>query len=156
MELFERFDKYLDLPREEAYNQYLDERNLNIFKVILLILAPVFAIIFTVNLADNESFNISLVLTLITLIAITAARIFYNKIFNIFNVRKSIFIFLVFQLLVSIAISITYPHDADDDVSEKKPKKEIVKKDSVQTGDLEVRMGDKDNSSFVQYILFLV
>ncbi|MEP7146552.1 MAG: SpoIIE family protein phosphatase, partial [bacterium] len=153
MDLLERFDKYLDFPREEAYNQYLDERNLKIFKIILIILASILGIIFIANVADNKSFNISLVLTLITIIVLSAGRIFYNKIFNIFNIRKYIFIFLIFQLFMSIAISVTYPHDAED-VSKSKPKKEIVKKDSEKTGDFEVSMGDKENNSFVQYIFF--
>ncbi|MDQ3193573.1 MAG: PP2C family protein-serine/threonine phosphatase [Bacteroidota bacterium] len=154
MDLLERFDKYLDLPREEAYNQYLDERNFKVFKIILLILSSVFVVIFIVNLAGNVSFNVSSILTLFTLIILAASRIFYNKLFNILNVRKYIFIFLIFQLFMSLAISITYPRGADNDVAAGKITKENVKKDSVAQGDIRISMGDEDDNSYLQYILF--
>ncbi len=155
MDLLERFDKYLDLPREEAYNQYLDERNLKIFRVILPIIAIAFLIIFIINIGENRTFNIGLVLTIITLIVLTGARIFYKKLFDVKNVRKFIFIFLIFQLFMSIAISITYPREVKEKLPEGNAKKEVVRKDTVDTdGDVTVSMGEKGENSFVQYIFF--
>lgn len=142
------------MPREQAYNHYLDEKNLKTFKVILLLLSLTFAIIFTVNLADNQSFNFSLALTLFTLTILVAARIVYKNIFNIENIRRYIFITLVFQLLMAIAIDVTYPADETEKTPDAKSKKEILKKDSSDKSDLKVTVGKRDNNSFVQYIFF--
>lgn len=142
------------MPREQAYNHYLDEKNLKTFKVILLLLSLTFAIIFTVNLADSQSFNFSLALTLFTLTILVAARIVYKNIFNIENIRRYIFITLVFQLLMAIAIDVTYPADETEKTPDAKSKKEILKKDSSDKSDLKVTVGKRDNNSFVQYIFF--
>lgn len=149
MDLLDRFDRFLDHPREEAYNLYLDERNLRIFKVILIVLASIFGILMIINIADNKTFNISLVLTIIMLLIVAVARIFYSRFFNIRNIRRSIFIFLIFQMLMAIAMDVTYPSDPDD---APKTKKELVKPSNE--GDLRISMGKEDDTSFVQYILF--
>ncbi len=165
MELIETFDRYLTLPREQAYNQYLDERNLKIFKVMLTIFSIIFTIAVTVNLVDNQSLNLALVLGFLNLIAIITAMVIYKKYFNVSNIRRSIFIFLILQLFVSIAIEVVYPEDNDNedkteevkqknDDNQKSKKKDIITRDSSDKGGVQFSMGNKNNDSFVQYILF--
>lgn len=155
MAILETFDRYLTIPREQAYNQYLDERNLRIFKVILLIFAFIFAIMFTVNLATNKSINIALILTLLSLTLLVAARMIYKNLFNISNIRKSVFIFLVFQLLVFIAIDIFYPNEKPNEISNVKTEKGTVKSDTLLKKDgLTISMGDEDDESYLPYIIF--
>jgi len=165
LELIETFDRYLTLPREQAYNQYLDERNLKIFKVMLTIFSIIFTIAVTVNLVDNQSLNLALVLGFLNLIAIITAMVIYKKYFNVSNIRRSIFIFLILQLFVSIAIEVVYPEDNDNedkteevkqknDDNQKSKKKDIITRDSSDKGGVQFSMGNKNNDSFVQYILF--
>lgn len=165
MELIETFDRYLTLPREQAYNQYLDERNLKIFKVMLTIFSIIFTIAVTVNLVDNQSLNLALVLGFLNLIAIITAMVIYKKYFNVSNIRRSIFIFLILQLFVSIAIEVVYPEDNENedkteevkqknDDNQKSKKKDIITRDSSDKGGVQFSMGNKNNDSFVQYILF--
>lgn len=165
MELIETFDRYLTLPREQAYNQYLDERNLKIFKVMLAIFSVIFAIAVTVNLVDNHSFNLALFLEIVNLIAIISAMVIYKKFFNVSNIRRSIFIFLILQLFISIAIEVVYPEDDDNedkteevkqknDDNQKSKKKDIITTDSSDKRGVQFSMGKKNDDSFVQYILF--
>lgn len=98
MEILETFDKYLNVSRNQAYNQFLDERNLKIMKVMLSIFGFITAVMFAVNLAEDEAFNIPVILSLINFIIIVSLIIFYKKLFNLSNIRRYIFIFLIFQL----------------------------------------------------------
>lgn len=165
MEIIETFDRFLTLPREQAYNQYLDERNLKIFKVMLTIFSIIFTIAVTVNLVDNQSLNLALVLGFLNLIAIITAMVIYKKYFNVSNIRRSIFIFLILQLFVSIAIEVVYPEDNDNedkteevkqknDDKQKAKKKDTVTTDSSSKSGIEFSMGKKNDDSFVQYIVF--
>lgn len=165
MEIIETFDRFLTLPREQAYNQYLDERNLKIFKVMLTIFSIIFTIAVTVNLVDNQSLNLALVLGFLNLIALITAMVIYKKYFNVSNIRRSIFIFLILQLFVSIAIKVVYPEDNDNedkteevkqknDDNQKSKKKDIITRDSSDKGGVQFSMGRKNDDSFVQYILF--
>ncbi|MDZ4712246.1 MAG: PP2C family protein-serine/threonine phosphatase [bacterium] len=155
MDLLDRFDRYLELPRDQAYNHYLDERNLKIFKGILVGIIALQVILGIINIADNVTFNVSLILTIINIVILVATRIVYKNYFNVHNIRRYIFIFLIFQLFLSIAIQMTYPHDPDDDTSETKtkPKNELVKTDTLKSNDLNIKVGGNDQSTFFQYIL---
>lgn len=165
MELIETFDKYLNLPREQAYNQYLDERNLKIFKTMLAIFSIIFAITVTVNLVDNHSLNLALIIALMNLIVIIFAMAGYKKLFNLSNVRRSVFVFLILQLFIFIAIEVVYPENADNEdnteevkkksaVKQEPDKKDTVKTDSLSKGGVQFSMGKKNDDSFVQYVLF--
>lgn len=165
MELIETFDKYLTLLREQAYNQYLDERNLKIFRVMLTIFAFIFVIAIIINLADNQSLNLALILTFINLIAIVFARFSYKKLFTVSNIRRSVFVFLILQLFMFIAMEVTYPEDDDNednteevkqkiDDKQKSNKKDILTTDSLSKDGLQFSMGRKNDDSFVQYIVF--
>lgn len=156
MNPLERFDRYLEHPREEAYNLFLDERNLKIFKIILFIFIIIFIILFALNLGEHQSFNVALVLTLLNLTLIVGARIIYKNVFNVSNIRKYIFIFLVFQMIMSIGVELTYPAEQEqEEVSKGGAKKTTVQKDTlVKGGDVKVTFSQRENESFVQYIIF--
>lgn len=165
MELIETFDKYLALPREQAYNQYLDQRNLKIFKTMLAIFSVIFTITVTVNLVDNHSLNLALIIALMNLIVIIFAMAGYKKLFNLSNVRRSVLVFLILQLFISIAIEVVYPENAEKEdnteevkkksaVKQEPDKKDTVKADSLSKGGVQFSMGKRNDDSFVQYIVF--
>jgi len=165
LELIETFDKYLTLPREQAYNQYLDLRNLKIFKTMLAIFSIIFTITVTVNLVDNHSLNLALIIALMNLIVIIFAMAGYKKLFNLSNIRRSVLVFLILQLFISIAIEVVYPENADNEDSteevkkksaakQEPDKKEAVTTDSLPKGGVQFSMGKRNDDSFVQYIVF--
>lgn len=158
MELIETFDKYLNLPREAAYNQYLDERNLKIFRVMLIIFEFLFGITLIVNIADQQTFNAALVFTIVNLILISIGIAFYKRIFSLLNIRRYIFIFLIMQLFMTITINVLYPEDEDDKevTSEQVDKNESRSKQKADTLSRGVTFSmdtDRDDA-FVQYIVF--
>lgn len=154
MNLLTSFDHYLTLPREEAYNRFLDEKNLKIFKVILIISILIYSIITIVNLGMNVSLNASLVITLLYLAALTFARIKYNKIFDVSNIRKFVYIFIISQLLIAITSDIFYPADTKDVLpTSAKTKNEVIKKDTVKK-DFTINMSADNKESYIQYIFF--
>ena len=162
LELIETFDKYLTLPREQAYNQYLDERNLKIFKVILFVFEFIFSILFIVNLATNQSLNVALILIGINLLSIGTALFIYKKVFTISNIRRYIFIFLISQLFLTIAINIFYPEDKEDkEVSHKteqvdKSKSQKTQKVDTLTKGVTFSVDTERDDAFVQYVFFFV
>ncbi len=142
------------MPREEAYSRYLDERNFRIFRKFLPILALVFLTVIIVNLADTESFNFSLILSAVNMAAILFLRIFFNRLFNVSNIRRHIFIFLISQLLILIAIKATYPDDEPEKVSAKGKTEQSVKKDTLAKGnDFNVTVSGKDDD-YLSFVIF--
>ncbi len=156
MEILETFDKYLIVPRNQAYNQYLDERNLRIFKAVLIIFALIIVIMTIVNLFSLRSFNISLILCVLNLIILAVARIKYGHFFNISNIRRYLFIFLISQLLIFLAIDIFYPNDSAEEVSiDKKSHSEKINSDTlVKKQSLRVSVGGRGDESYLPYIIF--
>lgn len=155
MAILDTFDRFLTVSRDQAYNQYLDERNLRIFRVILIIFAFIFTVTVIINLGVNKSLNFALILTLLNLIILVAARAMYNKVFNISNIRKFVFIFLVAQLLMFLSIDIFYPKENDDEISKNITEKGITKSDTLIKKDgLTVSMGGEDDDSQLTYIIF--
>ncbi|MEO8210209.1 MAG: PP2C family protein-serine/threonine phosphatase [bacterium] len=155
MAILETFDRFLTVPRDRAYNQYLDERNLRIFKVILLIFMLIIAVMSIVNLVNLKSVNIALIVSVLNLIILAAARIRYNKIFNISNIRKYVFIFLIFQLLIFLAVDIFYPNAEKEVVSHSKTENVPVKPDTLKKNDkITVSMGIDNDESYFPYIIF--
>lgn len=154
MNLLESFDHYLNYPREQAYNLFLDVKNLNSFKRILIVFILIYSIIFTVNLASNETLNFSLVLNSILILILVAVRFLYNKYFKINNIRKSIFAFLIFLLLMSISINVFYPRDSNEnDESKPKDKKEqtVKPEKNTNTDGLTISVNTDDNKSLLEY-----
>lgn len=114
MEKFESFDEYIDKPREQAYSIFQDRKNLKIFRFILTSFSVISLIMLMVNIATIGTVNFSLFLIILNFITVAALRTFYKKVFNITNIRRSIFVFLISQLVIFLAFSIFYPDDPDD------------------------------------------
>jgi serine phosphatase RsbU (regulator of sigma subunit) len=152
--ILETFDKYLDVSRDQAYNQYLDERNLKTFRVFLFIFEFVFLIGLIVNIVDTKSFNVALILTIINILVIGIILISYKKYFRISNIRRSIFIFLILQLLMTISVDLFYPNDNSVETSET-----IIHDGNsksappIERKGVTVSMGTQGDESYFSYII---
>lgn len=157
---FEAFDQYLTFPRVEAYNLSMDKKNIKTFKVVLNIFIIISVISIAINIGTKQTFNFALVLSLINLITLVSFRIIYKRFFNTGNIRRSIFIFMIFQLLMTISINIFYPNDEDDvNESKTKSKKEqiIQQKDTVNSDGLTINVNtDNNNSVFDYFFMFSI
>lgn len=154
MNLFESFDQYLHYPREQAYNLFLDVKNLKTFKTILYVFILIYSITFTVNLASNETFNFSLILNFLLILILVTIRLVYNKYFKVDNIRKTIFGFLIFLLLMSISINLFYPGDsAEEENSGSKDKKEqiVQPKEKTNHDGLTISVNTDENKSLFEY-----
>lgn len=156
MDLLEQIDSYVEYPRDEAYNRYLDERNLRVFKTILVVLSGLYLLMAVINIADNEYLNFSFVLILISSVFLFTLRFFYKKLFNVGNIRRSIFIILLIQLLLSIAAHVTWPEEEDvkDKVTQENKGRSDAKTQGREENDFNITVGQQENSSFIQYFLF--
>jgi serine phosphatase RsbU (regulator of sigma subunit) len=153
LNLFESFDQYLHYPREQAYNLFLDVKNLKTFKVMLNVFILIYAITFTVNLATYETFNFALILNFVLLVILVFVRFFYSKYFKTENIRKSIFAFMIFVLLLSISIKVFYPVDPDENEAKQKDKKEqtVQPKEKTNQDGLTINVNTSDNKSLVEF-----
>lgn len=176
METIDTFDRFLNLPRERAYNQFLDERNLKIFRVILYIFEFIYSIVVVINFSQHESLNIGLILSIVNFTLLSIALVFYKKIFRLENIRKYIFAFLLIQFLMFISVNVFTPEDPDDNGvnsdktenvitdstnaekgkdSSKISKSDDDNKKSSGSGDLTINVGNNKDESFVQYVMFI-
>ncbi|MCB0727852.1 MAG: PP2C family protein-serine/threonine phosphatase [Ignavibacteriae bacterium] len=176
MEIIDTFDRFLTLPRERAYNRYLDEKNLKIFKRMLFVFVFIFSIVVIVNIEENESFNIGLILAVINLSILSISLAFYKKLFRLDNIRKFVFAFILLQFVMFISVNIFTPDDPDDnkDNSDKTEnvisdstaskgdadsnaisKSKAEKKKSGNSGNIHVGVGKANDDSFFQYMLFV-
>ncbi len=153
MDLLETFDHYLNYPRDQAYNLYLDRKNLKIFRPVLLIFIFIYVITTAVNIGDLQSFNASLVISVINLIVLTGLRFKYKKIFNINNIRRYIYIFLIVQLLMLLTIDILYPGNKKDSNSAGDKKKTEKILTDEKDGSINITVGDKNSGSYAQFII---
>jgi len=108
LEIADTFDRFLSLPRERAYNQYLDEKNLKIFRRMLYVFELIFLISVIVIIDQSESLNPGIILALINLIIISISLIFYKKLFRLDNIRKYVFAFILLQFVMFISINIFF------------------------------------------------
>ncbi|HMQ69770.1 MAG TPA: PP2C family protein-serine/threonine phosphatase [Ignavibacteria bacterium] len=175
MEIAETFDRFLNLPRERAYNQYLDEKNLKVFKRMLFVFELIFSIIVIVNLEKNESFNVGLILALINLLLLTISLVFYKKLFRLDNIRKYVFTFILLQFVMFVSLNIYTPDDPEDNIDNSENTENVItdsavskgdadsntiskstgeKKKSGDSGNIRVNVGKANDDSFIQYMLF--
>ncbi|MBK8981685.1 MAG: PP2C family protein-serine/threonine phosphatase [Ignavibacteria bacterium] len=153
MNLLQSFDTYLQHPREQAYNLFLDEKNLRFFKSALIIFIFLIAIMATVNISSVEYVNTSFIIAILNLAVLLTLRIFYKKYFNTGNIRRSVYIFVIAQMLVFISFDIFYPQEESEKLSDNKNKtEEVVKQDSSNLN-FGVRIGEEDDT-FFEYIVF--
>lgn len=133
IDILESFDHYLTLPRDQAYNEFVDSKNLKVLRVMLIIQALITLIIFIVNLAVHEEFNFALAVTIVNFAAIVIIRMLYSRIFSLSNIRKGVLIFILSQLLFMITIDLTFPPDPDD--KENLQRSENVQKDKTDSAE---------------------
>lgn len=157
MNLLETFDHYISLPKNEAYNEYLDVKNIRYLKLVLNLFILLYVILFSVNLADNESYNFALLIALLALTFFVSFRILYKRKVSINNVRKFITFFLIFNLIALISIDIFYPNEEGNLLPKSGEKTQLLKNDSTDSGRLKVSVGTEDKDSYMVYfILFII
>lgn len=139
-------DKYLEYPKDKAYSFVLDEENLRVFRkfLVFLIIALGFFIIIVSSQGHVPLYLFLPVFSLNLLIALVL-RIFYNKIFNINNIRKYLLIFLVIQFgffLSGEFIEFVYP--SYKTVQEQPVTNDNQASQAPQTSDSNSSSGDDD------------
>ena len=107
IEFLESFDHYLTLPREQAYNEFMDSKNLGILRVMIMVFASIMSIAMIINIAVHQTFNFSHVFTLLYVFALVWLIVFYKKIFNLSNIRRSVIVLLLMQLLMFAVVDMT-------------------------------------------------
>ncbi len=156
IDFLESFDHYLTLPRERAYNEYIDEKNLKSMRVMLTITAAVATIILIVNIAKYQALNLSLVLSVVNIAALLILRIFHSKIFNITNIRRSVIVFLLVQMFVFIAVEYTFPDDPDEknktEQSSEQEKEQPLPKN--KSGEMNVTFSTNKDETFEDIFFF--
>ncbi|MFZ1322222.1 MAG: PP2C family protein-serine/threonine phosphatase [Ignavibacteria bacterium] len=154
LDTIESFDDYLLLPREQAYKLLIDQKNLKIFRVVLNIFIIISLIICIINFAIQEYLNISLIISLINLSVLIVTRLLYKKYFGIKNISRSIFAFLIIQMLIFISIEIFYPNEDNNDIPEGKKSGEELKKELADE-DIKVTVSGDEDDTFLSYLIFI-
>jgi len=152
LDTIESFDEYILMPRVQAYKLFIAQKNLKIFRVVLNIFIILCSIVCIVNFANQEYLNLSLVITLVNLFLLIVARYFYKKYFGIKNIRRSIFAFLIIQLLLFISIEVFYPSESENDLQDSESSSEELKKE-LSKDDINVSVSTGDDDNFLSYII---
>lgn len=157
-------DKYLTLPKEKSYRLFHDTTNIKVLRGMLIGVACFFSISFFVTLADKGRFTLSAAILLINLIVLISSLILYKRVFNISNVRKYIYYFLIWHILVVISLGTVSGHIANNKISSKKKKnteqtavKDTVKKvevDSSSGTNIKIGTSDEDENSNISPMIF--
>ena len=153
MNLLQTFDTYLQHPREQAYNLFIDEKNLRFFKSVLNFFIAIITIMATVNISSTGHVNISFIIAILNFAVLLTLRIIYNKYFDTGNIRKSVFIFVIAQMLVFMSFDIFYPPEESEKSSETKNESEEVVKQDSSSLNFRVSM-DEEDDTFFEYIVF--
>ncbi len=109
MTLLEFFtaDKYINLPRTEAYDRFLDDKNLKSFRTYLVLAIIFFSLTLLVNIFDNFSGEV-LAAIAINLVFLIIVRANYRKLLNSNNIRKFLYYYLVAQIVFACLINFTH------------------------------------------------
>ncbi|MBE2255627.1 MAG: SpoIIE family protein phosphatase [Ignavibacteria bacterium] len=96
---FYKIDKYLDYPKNIAYDMFLDERNLRLLKRVIYFIIGFF-VIYALVFIFEENLPAGIILPFIGLniIFLLGVLINYKKL-NVNNIRRFLFIFLGLQLI---------------------------------------------------------
>lgn len=120
------FDKYLGLPKGDAYNLYRDEKNTVILKRLAYVIAFIFFITTIVASFDKGLLHPVTIANSAVLIASSVFLILYNKKVELTNIRRYLFVFLVAILIARTSIDIIKVVTVSDE--EKKENTEKVEK----------------------------
>jgi len=157
-------DKYLTLPKEKSYRLSHDTANIKILRGMLIGIACFFSISFFVTLADKERFTIGAGILLFNLIVLVSSLIVYKKVFNVSNVRKYIYYFFIWHIVVVIGLGAASGHIANNKTSSKKKKSteqaaanDTIKKiqiDSSSGTNIRIGSPDDDENSNISPLIF--
>jgi len=133
------FDKYLDLPKGDAYNLYRDEKNIVILKRLAFVIAIIFGITAIVHIFDKGLLHPVTISYTMVLIASVVFLILYNKKVDLSNIRRYLFIFLVSVLILRTSIDIVKVVSVTDE-----EKKENTEKVEKVNKDFNITIKDED------------
>lgn len=157
IDFLESFDHYLTLPREQAYNEFMDEKNLRIFRVMLLIFAIISGVAVIVNIAMHQSLNAALLINIFNLLALLFLRFRFSSFFSLSNIRRAVIVFTIVQAVVFTVADLTFPQETDK--QEQASGKEGSGSDSAQAGKKGLKFGisvnEKDEDSYGDIIFLL-
>jgi len=147
------FDKYLDYPKEEAFAIYGDEKNLKSLKIFLPLLAFFSGVAFLVHLFGDNKTVVGLILTGLLFAVLILLRVFYNKLFNLKNIRRFVFVFLISLLFTVMIIDILGDIYGETKPANEKQKTELTKKDKDDKS-VSVSVSTKNETSYTAWIFF--
>ncbi|HEX2786834.1 MAG TPA: PP2C family protein-serine/threonine phosphatase [Ignavibacteria bacterium] len=128
-------DKYLDLPKNKAYTIILDEKNLRVLRVFLWFLIVAFIVILAIGVGEGRHiWYIYVPVMSLNILFLVLLKIFYKKIFNIENIRKYLFIFLLIQFVFIQSgnfINYFYPPPKQEMVPAPERARSDVKKEGI-------------------------
>jgi len=153
------FEKYIRLHKNEAFVQYCDEKNLKSFRYYTVIIAIFFLISTVVHFFRyDDSYTIFTPLYyLFFLLVISGIRIFYRRFFNLNNIRRTIYIFLISLIVVLIAghiiiNSVSSGRNSDDKTIQKTEQKNTGKNNS---GEIEIKVSEDDKGDSYTDVIFM-
>ncbi len=149
------FDRFLEFPREEAYNRYKDEKNLKALRVLLTIFLSILGFASVIDASDLEveyTFYFYLGIFFIVLFI----RIYYNKILNVENIRRRFFVFFLSLLIIFLLINIfgSFTSKPVVEISAAKEKKKEIVKDESKGGISFSIAGQEKKNSTINIIFF--
>ncbi|HEY5533463.1 MAG TPA: PP2C family protein-serine/threonine phosphatase [Ignavibacteria bacterium] len=161
MDLSLSFEKYLQLPKEEALNGYSDDKNLKSLSYILIIVSGIFMITTIVYIVEFGFLSLPSIFSLLAFLAPLSLRIFFGNIFSKKNVRRAVYIFLISFMaafmLVHFLADISKPVKESVNITKEIPPKPLETKIQKESNDDEpdITIDTKVNSDSYTDIIFL-
>ena len=131
---------------------------------MLLGVSIFYSVSFIVNLVDKGSFTLGSGIILINLIVLSVSFVFYKKLFNLKNIKRSIYFFFIWNALILIASGSVNGHISNSKSSTKKnksteqtaPKDSLVKieKDSAGSTNIKIGSSSDENDSNISIMIF--
>jgi len=155
------FEKYLQLPKEEALNGYSDDKNLKSLSYILIIVSGIFMITTIVYIVEFGFLSLPSIFSLLAFLSPLLLRIFFGNIFSKKNVRRAVYIFLISFMatfmLVHFLADISKPVKESVNITKEIPTKPLDTKIQQESNDDEpdITIDTKVNSDSYTDIIFL-
>jgi len=151
LDLSLKYDNYLSLPKDEAYNYYCDELTNKSLKWVLISLAVVFGIV-TIALGAEDPFRVKFFFFLFSFLSLFLFVFYYKQIFSVKKIRKNFYIIFISAifLFTGKAIFENLIINSDNGIikSEEVMKKDnIIRKDTI--GGAEITITNNEESSFL-------
>ncbi|MBI5402776.1 MAG: PP2C family protein-serine/threonine phosphatase [Ignavibacteriae bacterium] len=133
------FDKYLGLPKGDAYNLYRDEKNIVILKRLAIVIALIFGITSIVHVFDKGVLHPITISYSVVLFSSLVFIFLYKKKIDLSNIRRYLFIFLVTILIIRTSIDIIKSVTITEE-----DKKENTEKIEKANKDFNITIKDED------------